>query len=106
VAERESMMHDNTSGDIPRLEFTITDYADYKDGTNFIDWLNDTWDTMEAHGLGEISNPWYTPDPNNPDEVWEFRKKQAKMFFVLSKKSKQYQGKRSYRRTCTHEMHS
>ena len=93
VAERPAT-HSATRGNVSKQQFTITDYADYRDGTNFIEWMGDTWEVMEAHGFGEISNPWYTPDPNDPNEVLEFRKKQEQMFFVLSKKIRTTSGRK------------
>jgi hypothetical protein len=76
----------------PKSEFTINDCTDYEDKTNFAEWMNHTCNTMEAHGLGEVSNPWYIRNPNDPQEMREFQKKQAKMFLVLCKKIKKMVG--------------
>jgi hypothetical protein len=80
----------NTGGssraDSYKSKFSIKDYTDYKDIADFPTWIDDTSNAMYAQDVGELLDPSYAPDPNDPNEVRSFNEKQNSMYFVLSKK--------------------
>jgi len=53
---------------------------------------------MRAHGVAELLNPTYAPDPRDPQAVAEFQEKQNSMYFVLSEKVQTATGKRLVKR--------
>ena len=53
---------------------------------------------MYAQGIGELLDPTYAPDPNDPNEVRAFQEKQNSMYFVLSKKVRTSTGRRIVQR--------
>ena len=61
-------------------------YTEYKTPETFSTWVEDTFYTMLAQGLGNIADPDYVPDPMDNDEVEEFVRQQRFTFMMLSKK--------------------
>lgn len=61
-------------------------YTEYKTPETFATWIEDTFYTMLAQGLGNVADPDYIPDPTDSDELEEFQRQQRFTFMMLSKK--------------------
>ena len=59
---------------------------DLKAPEQFSPWIEGTFFTMVAQGLGNIVEATFVPDPMDQDEVEEFQRQQKFTFMMLSKK--------------------
>ena len=80
----------------------LSAYTDLKTPEQFSPWIEDTFFTMVAQGLGNIAEATFTPNPADQEEVDEFQRQQKFTFMMLSKKVTEAMGKRiisNYKRT-------
>ena len=81
---------------------SLSVYKDYADIAEYSPWHASTVAALRAHGLGDLLNPYYHPDPNDAHAMSDWDNKNAFAFMMLDQRVLTNTGKRivqSHRQT-------